>query len=115
MEVAFQGAVPGRRTPIFVLWGTTDGRFQASPCGGASKKQIERLKKDVAFAVRTGKNEWTCEWRIPLDKLDIRIKPGNILRFNLGVRCKAAGKWLSWAPTGGPNWQVDRAGTLVFK
>jgi hypothetical protein len=115
VEVAFRDAAPGRRGPVFVLWGTTDGRFQASACGGATGEQRARLEKETAFAVRAGKEEWTCEWRIPLAKLGLDAKPGTTLRFNLGMRCKAAGKWQTWAPTGGANWHVERAGILVFR
>ncbi len=112
VEVSFQGAGPRQQGPVFVLWGTTDGRFHGSTCGGASDEQVERLERETAFAVRVGRNEWTCEWRIPLGELGLAPADVAELRMNLGVRWKALDRWLCWVPTGGPIWHVGRAGRL---
>lgn len=111
-EVAFRSGDPKNRTPIFMLWGTTDGTFNSASYGGASAEQVQLLEKKTAYAARVGNDEWTCELRIPLGDLGLKPATTRVLLFNLGVRSMAEDNWLAWAPTGAEIWRVDDAGEL---
>ncbi len=115
VEIAFQVADSATPRPIFVFWGAADGRFQASDCGGVPRARIDGIEKTTGFKTHVGRQEWTCEWRIPLADAGIEPVRGTVLFANIGVRSMAAGCWVSWVPTGGANWHVRSAGRLVFE
>ena len=115
VEIAFQVADSAAQNPIFVLWGTTDGRFHSSNCGGAPRARIETLEKTVVYKTHVGDGEWTCEWRIPLADIGIAQTKDTLLRANIGIRSTGANCWVSWVPTGGANWHVRSAGLLTFR
>jgi hypothetical protein len=112
IEVSFRCAEPGLSTPIFLLWGTTDGTFNSSPQKGASPEQVGVLETETTYAAQVGEGEWTCEWRIPLKQLGLDPTKVHTLLFNLGYRCLAGDVWLAWAPTGGAICEVDNGGEL---
>jgi hypothetical protein len=115
VEVSFRCAEPGMSTPIFLLWGTTDGAFNSSPQKGASAEQTSLLESKTAYAAEVKEGEWTCEWRVPLKALG--LDPGKVksLLFNVGYRCLAGDVWLAWVPTGGAICEVDSGGELVIE
>jgi hypothetical protein len=65
VELSFRALDPGQVSPIFVLWGTVDGTFNASDAMGASVEQVQRLEKGVSYAAASSDDEWTCEWKLP--------------------------------------------------
>jgi hypothetical protein len=114
VEVSFQSAEPKMPTPIFLFWGTADGKFTSGPYGGASSAQVEALQKTVSYSARSGKDEWTCEWRIPFAPTGFRPAPGRKLMFNFGAHHAADGSWSAWVGTGAQLYLVDKAGDLLL-
>jgi hypothetical protein len=112
VEVSFRCAEPNHSTPIFLLWGTTDGTFNSSSQRGASTEQTALLEAQTAYAAQVTPGEWACEWRVPLRALG--LDPGQIrtLLLNLGYRSLARDVWVAWVPTGGAICDVDSGGQL---
>ena len=114
VEVSFRSADPKHPTPIFLLWGTAGGDFEAGPYGGASAEQVGRLEKATAYAARKTSEGWACEWRIPFAAMGLPPKGVRKLKFNVGAHHPAEECWLAWVATGGPLYLVDQAGDLTL-
>ena len=114
VEVSLQAPSAKATTPIFVLWGSTDGSYQALPPGGATPAQCQALQKGVAYAARVTPKEWTCQWRIPFAALEVDPLKVDRLRFNIGTHLAASDAWIAWVATGGAFYEVGSAGELVL-
>ena len=101
--------------PVFVLQGFPDGHFQSKTDAGATRGQARNAEEATEFEAKVGEGWWSGEWRVEWRGIGIEAKEGMKLRFNIGVR-KAAGPspWVALVGTGGPNFQVDRAGLVTL-
>ena len=114
VEVSLQAPSAKAATPIFVLWGSTDGSYQALPPGGATPAQCQALHKAVTYSAVVTPKEWTCEWRIPFAALGMHPAKVERLRFNIGTHLAASDAWVAWVATGGAFYEVGSAGELVL-
>ncbi|NCP34383.1 MAG: hypothetical protein AUJ96_25410 [Armatimonadetes bacterium CG2_30_66_41] len=114
VEVSLRASDAKADSPIFVLWGSTDGSFQALPAGGAAPAQCESLQKAAHYAARVTPSEWTCEWQLPFAILGVDPKKTSSLQFNLGTHQSASGAWVAWRATAGAFYEVEGAGELVL-
>lgn len=112
MEVSYQSGDPQVSTPIFVVWGGADGAFSLVPVDGANAAQAAILDKQVQYAAKQCKDEWTAEWRLPLSVLGPKFAQVKTLRFNIGLRHHSADLWIAWVGTGAEIFRVDRAGVV---
>ncbi|MBM4050639.1 MAG: hypothetical protein FJ279_36545, partial [Planctomycetes bacterium] len=112
VELSLRGLDASQVTPIFVLWGTVDGTFNASGAMGASASEVQRLEQGASYAVRVADDEWTCEWKLPFAALGLKSAPGKGFKLNVGLRTLADDSWAAWVPTGGRVCEVDAAGAL---
>ena len=115
VEVSFRCVEGALRTPIFILWGTTDGTLNSTPQGGATPEQVNTLERTTGYKTWIGPAEWTGEWRIPLRDLGIDPLTARRLLFNIGCRWPGRDLWLAWTPTGGSIYEVDSAGDLTLE
>jgi hypothetical protein len=115
VEVSFRCAQGAVRTPVYTLWGTTDGTFNSSAQGGATPEQLRLLEREVRYQAVVGAGAWTGEWRLPLSELGIDPRQVKRLAFNVGYRWSGQDQWLAWVPTGGSIWEVDNGGDLVLE
>jgi hypothetical protein len=58
---------------------------------------------------------WIGEWAIPLDAIGLKPEPDTKVPFNMCAFLNEYGKWHCWEGTLGESWQVDKAGSLLFK
>ena len=114
VEVSFKNAAGKGVCPVFMLWGTVDGRFNSTTQGGATPEQAALLERNTGYAARSGNGIWTCEWQIPLKDVGLAPAAAPVLLFNMGFRSMAAGRWVAWVPTGSAIWHVDSGGELQF-
>ena len=113
-ELALQSAEPRSPTPIFVLWGSAGGSFEAVRAGGASPAQLEALGKQVKYAAVAAPDGWTAEWRLPRSLLGPKPNLVRKLRFNLSVHHVTGDMWVTWVGTNSELFRVDRAGQVVL-
>ena len=114
VEVSFQNPDPKVRTPIYVLWGSTDATFRCLPNGGASPAQMARVDAEVRYAADVSQGQWTCEWQIPFAAVGMKPAAIKRLRFNVGVHLTARKLWAGWVGTQSAFFEVGNAGELVF-
>jgi hypothetical protein len=115
VELAFQVALEsGAPEPVLNLYGHPDGTIESLTIAGASAAQAEKLRQGVTYAARRTDTGWDCEWRIPWSAADIDPAKVRKLRFNLGVRKMEDKAWVVWRGTGGYNFDVAKAGTLLL-
>jgi len=114
LEIAFQDAVSKPEGPTLNLYGYPDGTIESLTIAGASAAQAEKLKQGVTYAAHRTDKGWDCEWRIPWSATGIDPAKVKRLRFNLGVRKMEDKAWVVWRGTGGYNFDVAKAGTLVL-
>ncbi len=114
LELAFQNTDPQAPSPIYVLWGGADGKFDTVSAGGTTAAQQERARKGITYAVRVGETEWTCEWRIPFAAVEMNPAITKRLMFNVGALESASGAWTACFATGGALYEVGGAGDLLL-
>ena len=114
LEMALQSTDPMNRGPIYVFWGGADGQFDTVSVGGTTPAQLERSRKAITYKARVGKDEWSCEWRIPLASVGVDPKTVKRLLFNVGHLNKDTGNWCAWFATGGALYEVGGAGDLLL-
>ena len=113
VEIAVRNPAAGKKAPILVLRGFTNGHFESSDEAGAPAKAVAMAARGVAYSAKViDKSRWTAEWRIPLASLGIDPKKPARLQVNLTVRKTARDLWLMWCGTGGYSWEVAMAGML---
>jgi hypothetical protein len=113
VEVAIRNPAAGKKAPILVLRGYTNGHFESSTEAGASPRQAKKAAEGVKYAAKIVANDrWTAEWQIPFASLGIDPRKHRRLQLNLTVRKTAAPLWLMWCGTGGYSWLVANAGII---
>ncbi len=112
VEIAF--AQPGgQNLPILVLRGYPNGRWESSEEAGAPPALVKQAAEGVGYAAKvTGKERWTCEWRIPLASLGLDPAKAQRYPFNLSIRKPANNLWLMWQGTAACTWEVLQAGLI---
>jgi hypothetical protein len=113
VEIAAQNPAAGKKAPILVLRGYTNGKFESSDEAGAPAEAVKRAAQGVQYAAKVvDAARWTAEWRIPFKSLGIDPAKHGKIRFNLTVRKSAQPLWLMWEGTRGYSWRVGQAGLL---
>ena len=113
VELAVRNPALGKKAPILVLRGYTNGHFESSDEAGAPKPVVDAAAKGVSYAAKVhDARRWTCEWRVPLASLGIDPAKHKKLQFNLSVRKTASDLWQMWEGTRGYSWAVGAAGVL---
>jgi hypothetical protein len=115
LEVAFQNPEAKGRAPIYVLWGGADGKFDTVTAGGTSSAQLAKARQAITYAARVTEGQWTCEWRIPLDAVEVDAATAKRLMLNIGWLEKGSGTWTAWYATGGALYEVGGAGDVVLQ
>ena len=113
VEVSFQSADPKRPSPIFLVWGTAGGAFEAGNYGGATPEQLKTLTAGARYAAKAAADGWVCEWRLPLAALGLSPATLAGLRLNVGVHDTAGDQWFALVGTGGNLYQVDQRACAV--
>ena len=117
IELAIKGIDRGKPA-TFVIRGYLNGIVQSVTDAGASLKTSGRLGKSIKYVskiVRTPTRGWCGEWVIPLASLGLRPKPETKTAFNISAYVNEYDNWHCWEGTRGETWEVDKAGTLIFK
>ncbi len=116
VEVAIRSPARGKLSPIFILRGYPDGKFESSTEAGAPEPEASALGVAVSYAARmVDPGRWTAEWRIPWSALGVDPAAHTELPFNLTVRKMASRLWLMWAGTQAHSWRVDQAGVILLQ
>jgi len=98
-------------SPILVLRGYANGKFESSDEAGAPPDAVARAAQGVQYAAKVnGAALWTCEWRIPFASLGVDPKVDRSLAANLTVRKVIDNLWVMWVGTGGHSHLLDQAG-----
>jgi hypothetical protein len=117
VEISVQGFDKGKAV-TYVIRTYVNGTVQSVTDAGVSAVAAERLRKGVKYATkvmeRPGRG-WIGEWAIPLDALGIKPKTDMKIPFNMCAFINEYDKWHCWEGTQGENWEVDKAGVLLFK
>ena len=114
VEIAIAPLV-NRKVGDIVVWrGYPSGHFVTSDEPGTPSAIVKRALQGVSYAAKVaGKQQWSCEWKIPFAALGIEPKKRNPqLLFNLSVRKPAGDKWVMWKKGGGFTWEVRNGGVL---
>jgi len=114
MEIAFQNAFADEPGPVLNLYGYPDGTFDSVDQAGAPFEAVETLRAAVTYKAAIGQEQWTCEWRIPFAACGFTPRSAPWMLFNVGVLKSAQRAWVVWRGTGSGNYQVAKAGVLVF-
>lgn len=114
LELALQDAQSKPAGPVYNLYGYPDGSFDSVTTAGATPAQAEKLRLATTYAARLYEQGWECEWRIPWSAMGIDPTKVKRLRFNIGVRKPENKAWVVWHGTGGYNFDVANAGTLIL-
>ena len=109
--VEFSLRASGTGSAAHVLWGSCDGAWLPLPAGGTTPEQRAAMQQAVRYATRAAKEEWTCEWQVPLR--DLAADPDGGIPANIGLHVAASDAWLAWVATGGPFYDVQSAGRLA--
>jgi hypothetical protein len=115
VEVSFQNAQSKAAAPIYLVWGSADGKSQSGPYGGATPTQFQALEKALTYAAVSTAEGWTCELKIPFAAVGLDPLAVPELCLNIGLRQIAGDVWAAWVATGGALYQVGSAGKLVFE
>ena len=118
----------GGHGPLLYLVGNTKGQFDSLQIAGLPTEPARTLQNSVEYAAQMiDAGHWSCEWRIPLDRLLQDYGKRDWCCFNLGVGkpgtkvdpdaskgAQANAKWAVWVGAQGANWHVWNAGRLEF-
>jgi hypothetical protein len=115
MEVAYQSADEKTPSPIFVMWGGAEGAWSIVPVEGGDAAQTAVLTKQVQYAAKPGKDEWTAEWRLPLSIFGPKYALVKSVRVNIGLRHHNADLWIAWVGTGAEIFRVGQAGIVELQ
>jgi len=113
-EVCVQDASGKQPGPIFVIQGYPSGKCESVENARAPAAVARRVGQTVEYAATIAAGKWCGEWRIPWGPLGVKPAVGRELAFNIGVLKAAQKEWISWVPTGGAPWHMDRAGKIVL-
>jgi hypothetical protein len=111
-EVCLAGKTTDGKPVTWVVHGFANGVWEVSDEAGAPKEACAALKEKISFKATVTATDWQGEWQLPLSALG--IVPAGRIPFNLGAFRSANRQWINWIGTGGPTWQLDKAGTLAF-
>lgn len=117
MEISIGGFYKGK--PVtYVIRSYFNGKLQSVTDAGADAAAAERLGRRTKFVSKImeqpGKG-WVGEWAVPLEDLGLKAKSGLKFPFNMCAYINEYDNWHCWEGTQGASWQVDKAGSLLFK
>jgi hypothetical protein len=114
VEIALRPGPKGQ--PIWTLRGYPDGTLDTGKAPNGDDPPQAVGVDGVGYAVRIASpRRWTCEWRIPLAAVGLRVDSQSRAGFNITVRKAAADLWQMWESTRGHSYDVERAGLLVLE
>jgi hypothetical protein len=111
-EICLAGKTPDGKPTVWVLRGYANGTLEVSDEAGTPAAACAAIQKQLAYKATTSASSWQGEWQIKLSALGIAAK-GSV-PFNLGAFRSSGGQWLNWVGTGGPTWNLQKAGQIRF-
>lgn len=98
---------------VFAIWSFPSGIYKITvPIGSGTVKGDESAAVKTAASI--GPNYWAVEYAISLEAFDIKVEEGKGIDFNIGALDAANRDWKAWKSTGGSNFNVANAGTLIW-
>ena len=98
---------------VFVLRGRPSGKLDCSAAGAAAR--MEAVEKAAEYATHVAKEQWTCEWHIPLSACGVALYRIDEFRFNVRV-CETNGRPLAaWVARSIPAREGPAAAPLRFR
>ena len=117
IEISLAGFEKGK--PVtYVIRGFANGSLQSITVGGATGAAAKHLGKRIRYVSvihEAPKKDWKGEWAIPFDAVGLKPETNMKITFNMCAYVNEYDHWHCWEGTLGENWQVDQAGTLLFK
>jgi len=114
LEICFQDVSGAKEGNIYDVRGYASGYLESAAVADTRLRAARLLGEAVRYRSIVGKDKWTAEFAIPLDKAGVDVTKPVKLAFNICVRRARRHVWVFWVDTDGPAWLVYNAGELLL-